>query len=182
MEICNDSEIIKYLKKINPDAKAISMNPVDAVFEENVKMNCFYCGKYGNNWRCPPNLPDIDYRQMFNEFDRGLFVILKYSFGNDMTKEDVRRESSVVLHKNLLLLEKWLLEHNHPTALSFGAGSCKLCKGGCGKDGCNNPYMARSPLEATGCNVIKTLRKYDVNINFPAKTNLLRIGLVLWQI
>lgn len=41
MEICNNSEIIKYLKKINPEARAIFMNPVDAVFEENVKMNCF---------------------------------------------------------------------------------------------------------------------------------------------
>ena len=80
-----------------------------------------------------------------------------------------------------LIGDEILLENNHSTVLSFGAGSCKLCKNGCGKDGCNNPYLARSPLEATGCNVEKTLKKYGVDITFPATNHLLLIGLVLWQ-
>ena len=42
-------------------------------------------------------------------------------------------------------------------AISFIGGSCKLCKNGCAKDKCNNPGMARIPLEATGVNVIKSL-------------------------
>jgi len=48
-----------------------------------------------------------------------------------------------------LKMEKLLWEKNNSTAISFIGGSCKLCKNGCGSDKCNNPYMARSPLEAT---------------------------------
>ena len=177
----NSCDIVTFLQRINPSARHIFMNPSDCVFEENVKMNCFYCGKYGNNWRCPPNLPDINYRKMFAEFEHGMFVILEYCFSNSTERDEARRESSVTLHKNLLSIEKFLLENDRPTVLSFGAGSCKLCKNGCGKDACNNPYLARSPLEATGCNVIKTLKKYGVNVTFPATDHLLRIGLVLWQ-
>lgn len=177
----NSDDIVKFLKEINPSARHIFMTPIDCVFEENVKMNCFYCGKYANNWKCPPNLPNIDYKKMFAEFNHGMFVILEYYFSDNAKRDEARRESSVTLHKNLLSIEKFLLENNHSTVLSFGAGSCKLCKNGCGKDGCNNPYLARSPLEATGCNVVKTLKKYGVNITFPATNHLLRIGLVLWQ-
>lgn len=173
--------LMDYIKQISPEADVIYMSPSDAVFEENVKLNCFYCGKYGNNWRCPPNLPNLDYKKMFAEFDKGIFIIYRYTFTDSISKENVRRESSVALHHTLLSVEKWLLENNHPTAISFGAGSCKLCKGGCGKDGCNNPYLARSPLEATGCNVVKTAKKYGIDIWFPSREKLMRIGLVLWQ-
>lgn len=163
------------------DVSTISINPKDLIFEENVKMNCFYCGKYGNNWRCPPNLPKIDYKEMFNEFEFGTFIITKWKIENDKIPEDIRRDSSVNLHKSLLDIEKFLWNKNKSTALSFGAGACKLCKDGCGKERCNNPYMSRSPIEATGINVVKSLKKYGFDVVFPPKEYLLRIGLVVWQ-
>ena len=144
-------------------------------------MNCFYCGRYNNNWRCPPNLPDIDYPKMMAEYDSGLFVVLRYDLTEEGEYESIRSESSVTLHKLLLSLEKWMWRHNCPTALSFIGGSCKLCKGGCGKERCNNPYMSRSPIEATGVHVIKSARKYGIDIDFPTDTKLMRIGLLLWQ-
>lgn len=49
-------------------------------FEQRVKMNCFYCGRYGNNWKCPPNLPDIDYEKMIREFDNAAFIWLRMEF------------------------------------------------------------------------------------------------------
>ena len=60
---------LKYIRQIAPSAEVVFMEPKEAVFEELVKMNCFYCGKYGRNWKCPPNIPDIDYPKMFSEFD-----------------------------------------------------------------------------------------------------------------
>lgn len=174
-------EFIEFCNKTAPEAKIVFMDPKQAVFEECVKMNCFYCGKYGRNWRCPPNLPDIDYPKMFSEYDEGLFVYYHFDLTNDAQFESIRSESSVILHKTLLQLEKWFFEHNSPTAISFGAGSCKLCKGGCGKDRCNNPYMSRSPLEATGVNVIKTAAKFGVEVKFPPDSTLMRIGLIMWQ-
>lgn len=172
---------LKFCKEIAPAAEFIFMDPKKAVFEECVKMNCFYCGKYGRNWRCPPNLPDIDYPRMFSEYDEGLFVYFTFDVTNKAQFENIRAESSITLHKVLLQLEKWLYNHNRATAISFGAGSCKLCKGGCGKDRCNNPYMSRSPLEATGVNIIKTAAQYGIKVKFPTEERLMRLGLIMWQ-
>lgn len=175
------SDLLEFVKGKNALAEIVFMNPNDLVFEENVKMNCFYCGKYGNNWRCPPNLPDINYQKMFSEYDEGIFVGLTFEIKNDKHYQEVRNDSSVVLHKTLLAVEKWMWDHNRSTAISFGAGSCKLCKGGCGKEKCNNPYMSRSPLEATGVNVVKSAQKYGIDIRFPAHERMMRVGLVVWQ-
>jgi predicted metal-binding protein len=178
----NERELmIHFMKEKCNDADGVFINPKELVFEENVKMNCYYCGKYNNNWRCPPNLPNIDYPKMMEEYTDGLFVVLKYNIASTQDYDYVRNESSVVLHRLLLTLEKWMWNHNNSNAISFGGGSCKLCKGGCGKEKCNIPYMSRSPLEATGVNVVKSARKYGINIEFPTDKQLMRIGLLLWQ-
>lgn len=151
----------------------------DLVIEERISLNCFYCGKYNNNWRCPPNLPDIDYKKVFQEYSCAALVYAKMPF-TEKTYTDVRNESSVILHKALLKIEKILWNNNFPMAASFIGGSCKLCKNGCGKDKCNNPYMSRSPIEATGVNILKSAEKYGINISFPPSDYMLRIGLILW--
>jgi len=181
MNNISKNELIAFLKESNPIAEGVFIKPNELVFEENVKMNCFYCGKYNNNWRCPPNLPNIDYQKMMNEYNMGLFVSLSYEIVNKEEYTTIRNESSVVLHKTLLALEKWMWNHNRSNAISFTGGSCKLCKSGCGKEKCNNPYMSRSPLEAIGVNVIKSAHKYGIEIKFPTDTKLMRIGLLLWQ-
>ena len=174
-------ELLKYLHTVNSDAEGILVDPKKLIFEENVKMNCFYCGRYNNNWKCPPNLPDIDYERMVAEFDVGLAVMLTFSIEHPGEYDRIRNDSSVILHRLLLDLEKWLYQHNSSNALSFIGGGCKLCKGGCGKEKCNNPYMSRSPVEATGINIIKSMRQYGISVDFPADKVLRRIGLLLWQ-
>ena len=79
----------------------------DLVFEERVKMNCYYCGRYNSNWKCPPKLPDIDYPKMFQEFDYCAVVYVKVPFDKD-TYADIRNESSLLLHKALLQLEIYM--------------------------------------------------------------------------
>lgn len=174
-------EILEYLHTVNGDAEGILIDPGKLVFEENVKMNCFYCGKYNNNWKCPPNLPDIDYKRMMKEYEVGMAVVLSFQIRQQNEYDRIRNDSSVILHKLLLDLEKWLYQHNSSNAISFIGGSCKLCKGGCGKDRCNNPYMSRSPIEATGINIVKSMKRYGVAVDFPTNQMLKRIGLLLWQ-
>lgn len=181
MRAIEREQLLAYMKEKNAAAQGIFIDPKELVFEENVKMNCFYCGKYNNNWRCPPNLPDIDYPKMMSEFDAGMFVALTYDIDSQEDYNSIRTESSVTLHKLLLSLEKWMWNYNSSNAISFTAGSCKLCKGGCGKDRCNNPYMSRSPIEATGINVVKSAKKYGVDVRFPTNDKMMRIGLLLWQ-
>lgn len=148
-------------------------------FEERVKFNCYYCGKYNNSWKCPPKLPEIDYKKMFSEYENMAFVYSRYYFDDD-NYDAVRAESTNHLHRTLLKMEKCLWDNNRSMAISFIGGSCKLCKNGCGKDKCNNPYMARSPLEATGINIVKTAAKYGIEINFPPQKFIMRLGMLLW--
>lgn len=151
----------------------------DIFFEEKVKMNCFYCGKYNGNWKCPPNLPLIDYKKMVNEYTNIALIYVKVPMHSKLIK-DPRSESSLMLHKILLKAEKILWERNYPMAISFIGGSCKLCKNGCGAEHCNNPYMARTPVEATGINIVATAGKYGIDITFPPKEYMMRIGMLLW--
>ncbi|MCI8455432.1 MAG: DUF2284 domain-containing protein [Lachnospiraceae bacterium] len=170
----------QYIQENFQDFHFMFIRPSDLIFEENVRMNCFYCGKYGTNWRCPPHLPVLDYKKMMSEYPEGLFLWIKLKF-NESNYQEIRAESSTMLHKALLDLEKQLWNLDSSTALSFIGGSCKLCKNGCGKEKCNNPYFSRSPLEATGCNIVKSAAKYGLDIHFPPSEGILRLGLLLWQ-
>ena len=57
------NEMICQIQETYPLIQGQVINPKKIVFEERVKMNCFYCGRYGNNWRCPPHIPDVDYKK-----------------------------------------------------------------------------------------------------------------------
>ena len=157
----------------------LEVNPRTFVFEERVKLNCFYCGRYSMNWRCPPRIPTIDYKKVISEFKVGAFVYDNFPF-SETTYADVRIASSIMVHSALLEAEKYLLSVGNSMYISFIGGSCKLCKNGCGKEKCNNPYFARIPLEATGINVVKSALRYKISITFPVENHITRIGLVLW--
>ena len=172
-------DLLEDLRMKYPEINGVWIDQSDIVFEERIKMNCYYCGKYNVSWKCPPKLPDIDYCKMFAEFDNAALIYLRLLFTEE-TFNDVRVDSSVLLHKALLDMERFLWNHGNPTAISFIGGSCKLCKNGCGKEHCNDPYRARSPIEATGVNVLKIVEKYGIDISFPPKDYLTRIGLLLW--
>lgn len=162
-----------------PSLKGTEINSCDLIFEDRVKLTCFYCGRYKSNWRCPPNMPKVDYKAVFAEYDHAAFVWVDLPCTPD-TYSNVRSQSSIMLHKALLAMENQLYELGNPLHISFIGGSCKLCKNGCGKERCNNPYEARTPLEATGVNVIKSAAKYGINISFPATDHMMRVGLLLW--
>lgn len=166
--------------KKHPAIVLFPANPSGFYFEERVRMNCFYCKNYNLNWKCPPRIPALDYPKIFQEFTNGVFVKIELPFTPD-TFSDIRTRTTNELHQALLDLEHILWEHDCPMALSFLGGSCKLCKGGCSSERCNNPYLARVPLEATGVNVLKTVEEQTgIHLTFPPKDTLTRIGLLLW--
>lgn len=173
-------EILEVIQKKYPYIQGMMIEPSDLVFEERVRMSCFNCGKYNSNWKCPGNMPkDIDYKKMVNEFDKGALIYLKMPL-EGTNYNDVRASSSIMLHKAILEIEKILWQRDTALVVSFIGGSCKLCKNGCGAERCNNPYNSRSPLEAIGVNVKKSVEKYGIDVTFPPKDYMLRIGLVLW--
>lgn len=155
------------------------MSPQDLVFEERVKLNCFYCKNYNVSWKCPPKIPALDYQKIVSEYEHGVFARLELPFTEENFSE-IRTRSTNDLHRALLKLERFMWDHNFPMALSFIGGSCKLCKNGCGKERCNNPYLARMSMEAAGINVVKSTEKYGIPVVFPPNGTLVRIGMLLW--
>lgn len=150
------------------------------VFEEKVKLLCFHCARYNNSWTCPPKIPDVDYQKIFLSYNNALLVYYSNNKIQEQDFDSIRHESTNILHKQLLDMEKICWDHNIPTAISFIGGSCKLCKNGCDKDKCRMPYLSRIPLEATGVNVVESLKKIGINIVFPPKKCLGRYGVLLF--
>lgn len=174
-----DSSTLSRVIESDGTVRLYDMSPEDLVFEERVKLNCFYCKKYGAHWKCPPRIPELDYPKMIREYDHGVFAKIELPYTEaDFT--DVRVRSTNDLHRALLKLEGYLWEHNFPMALSFIGGSCKLCKNGCGKERCNNPYQARISMEGVGINVVKSVEKYGISVTFPPQGTLVRVGMLLW--
>ncbi len=173
------SEIRSCLTLQYPNMELVEIDKTTFVFEERVKQKCFHCKNYGYKWTCPPRLPQVDYPMMFQEYDHAAVLIYKAPIC-DSNFEEERFKSTNQLHKALLYLEKVLYENNSPMALSFIGGSCKLCKNGCNKEKCVNPYLSRIPWEATGCNVVKTLKKNGIEVAFPLTDYIYRYGLFLW--
>ncbi len=173
------NDMISWVNENGFKIKGIEIDPEKLVFEERVKMNCFYCAKYNVSWKCPPKIPELDYSRMLSEFERAAFLYVQMDM-QDEEFEIVRKNSSLHLHQAMLSCEKWLYQHNNSTALSFIGGSCKLCKNGCTPGRCANPYQARIPLEALGINVVKSAEQYGIEIIFPPREYMIRIGLLLW--
>ena len=160
---------------------AIVISPKDdLIFDDKVKLLCFNCKHYGTKHSCPSKIPDIDYEKAIRSFDKGIILIYKVDFKDKGEFDKVRVSSTNNLHKILLDLENISFHDGNHFSTSFIGGSCKLCPEGCAEK-CRNPALTRIPLEATGVNVVESLKKFGVHLSFPVKdyNTLSRVGLFL---
>lgn len=159
--------------------KKVSVKEIE--LEERVRLQCFHCEKYNKKWTCPPKINQFDFRKLYGEYENAMVVYCEIPFEGKDEYDKVRNDSTNLVHRTLLELEKLLYENNESLAVSFIGGSCKLCKNGCDEKACRLPHMARIPLEATGVNVIKFIkRELDIEITFPLDKYMYRFGLILW--
>ncbi len=172
-------KLIELIKSKSPYLDARPIEHSELVFEERVLLNCFHCLRFRVNWTCPPNIPDIDYRKVISEYENVLLAYCKVPF-TEKNMDIIRRDSTNLLHRALLEAERFLWENNYPLAFCFIGGSCKLCAQGCDPKVCRQPTLARIPIEATGINVVKSVESEDLNIVFPPKDYLYRVGFLLW--
>lgn len=175
-----EDKIIEYLKDKSPYLYAKSVSVEGIEMEERVRLQCFHCEKYNHKWTCPPKINQFDFKKLFSEYENAMVVYCEIPFEGEDEYQKVRNESTNLVHRSLLGIEKLLYENNESLAVSFIGGSCKLCKT-CADDGCRFPHMSRIPLEATGVNVIKFIkRELDMDIVFPLDKYMYRFGLILW--
>lgn len=175
------NKLIEFAKNKSEYLYAEKVSLENIIIEERVKLQCFHCEKYNVKWTCPPKIDKFDFPKLFEEYSNAMIVYCKIPYSNDIEYTKVRNDSTNLLHRTLLGMEKLLYENNESLSISFIGGSCKLCENGCSSEKCRLPHMARIPLEATGVNVIKLIKStLDMDIVFPLDKHMYRFGLILW--
>lgn len=79
----NTAEIIDVLKKEiakSPYIECYPLDKKDLVFEERVKLNCFYCSRYNTKWTCPPKMPELDFKKIMMEYENLLVLVYRRKF------------------------------------------------------------------------------------------------------
>lgn len=69
-------DMLNYTRNKGFDIQGKIVDSKKLIFEERVKMNCFYCGRYNVNWKCPPKLPQLMERKCF----QNLIIQLLYGW------------------------------------------------------------------------------------------------------
>lgn len=156
--------------------KVFNILPSDLIFDERAIYQCMNCKNYGHKRTCPPFVNRFDYQKMILKYKKGLMVLVKFDSSIDFEK--ARTESTNKLHRILLKLEKDGFNQDNHFTTSFIGGSCKLCKEGCA-DVCRNPQHSRVPLESTGVDVVETMKKFGIELKFPATDTIYRVGLLV---
>lgn len=156
--------------------KVFNILPTDLIFDDRAIFQCINCKNYGHKRTCPPFKHNFNYQDMILKYKKGLVVLVKFDSSVDFEK--ARTYSTNNLHRILLKLEKDGFNQDNHFTTSFIGGSCKLCKEGCAEV-CRQPQHSRIPLEATGVDVVETLKKFGVFLKFPATDVIYRVGLLV---
>lgn len=159
--------------------KKIRINPKeDLIFDLKVTEACKSCKRYGTKATCSPYVGNIGYyRELLPSYKYGIIYYEKFD-SNQKEWESIGKESSLVMHKQLLKKRDELFFKGHFFVTIFGSGSCKLCEK-CSFP-CRFPSKSIVPLEATGVNVVEIMKKFDIDIKFPVTKTIYRIGAIFY--
>jgi len=171
-----DTSDLKSLAKEYGAEEVYIILPSNIIFDERALLQCSNCKNYTNKRTCPPNLMDLNYKEMISKYRKGLLVLVKFDSAQNFEK--ARYDSTNKLHSILLKLEKDAFNQDNHFTTSFIGGSCKLCPGECAPI-CRNPQRSRIPLEGIGVDVVETLKQFGVILKFPVVDCIYRVGLLL---
>lgn len=159
--------------------RQIEINPEkDLIFDLKVREMCKSCKRYGKKATCPPHIESVGYySDLLPKYSCG---ILYYEiFPVDDDADEVGKKSSLKIYKEVTTERSSLFADGHYLMIGLGAGSCKLCDS-CSFP-CHLPGQALIPLEATGIDAIKMMKKFGIEVKFPVKDSIYRIGMLLYD-
>ena len=187
-----DKDNISVLLKAALDAgagEALYIDAKDVIVDDRVRLKCFapLCRHYGD-LVCPPNVPTPDeFRKYLSLYKFAILLSTEYNdppkpaslMDSEEVSDEIRKKSTD-LSDILLSLESASLKMGYRFAAGFTGGSCHYCDG-CVKTGgeCKTPYKARPSMEAVGIDVVGTLQKIDVTLDFPVSNKVKWWGLLL---
>lgn len=159
--------------------KTIKINPKKLIFDSKATLACKSCKHYGFKATCPPYVESLEYfKKVLTTYNYGISYIEEFEVNQEMW-EETGKISSLSIYAALLKKREELFGTGHYFCTMLGAGSCKLCKS-CTFP-CKHPEKSIIPLEGTGVDVVATLQKYNIKIEFPIKDTFYRIGMILWD-
>lgn len=134
------------------DAKIIDTS--DIVTGEWVRLKCQYgCKNYNTRLTCPPYSPTPSQMQkILDEYSTALLIC-------DLVDHRTPHISYV--------LEKEISLWDYYKAYGMANGRCTLCKNKCHIEACVHPEEARPSIEASGIDVVGTVRNcgFDLQVN-----------------
>jgi predicted metal-binding protein len=143
------------------------IDPKSIVVGHWPRYKCQYgCPSYGRSLCCPPFAPSPDTtRRIIADYSLG--ILARFGRGVHVTQAMVEIERQIFLR-------------NYYKAISFGAGSCRLCKE-CALSVCNMPKLARPSMEACGIDVYATVTNngFPIHVLASKDGNMNCYGLVL---
>ena len=164
----------------------IEITKKDIVFDPKVQTYCnkphFKCPNYGHSWACPPKAPYLE--EKIKQFERFFLIYIKHNIDKEKKKdfrqyefmrENIEEEISNFIQNNTI-------EYNAIQIL--WDGHCRICE----KEGkrctideqipCRYPDEIRYSMEAIGINVTETVRKIELEIEWPPTNYIFRFGLI----
>jgi len=149
-------------------------------FDLKVVEQCKSCKRYGQKATCPPYVSSMEYYQkLLPTYTHGRLLIKKYECKDHSQWKEIGKKSSVEMTKYLQEQREVKQKEGVYFVVAFGAGSCKLCTT-CTIP-CIHPSQSLVPIEATGINVFKLVKKVTgIELSFPVKECFYRVGMLLW--
>ncbi|HHV27594.1 MAG TPA: DUF2284 domain-containing protein [Tissierellia bacterium] len=145
--------------------------PSEIIVDEKVRQYCKdnRCGEYNRNFTCPPDVGKIDdFKNRLKEFNSCIIVLTRHKIINKEDREEYFKPAKN-LHKILLDIEKKGKELGFEKSIALIAGNCKICtpcKKMIGYKECPYPELSRPSSESLGIDVIKTVAKKGLEIEF----------------
>lgn len=164
--------------------KKIKINPkiLKNFFDLSVIQACSTCKRFNVKSKCPPLIPDIYYyKKLLPSYNKGVIILMKFPIENHLNWKEIGNKSSLVMHKYLLKYRQILINNGKIFNIALTGGSCKLCEK-CSIP-CRFPEKSLVAIEGTGINVVKLMKKFNINIKFPVDKQeyFYRIGMVLFN-
>lgn len=152
----------------------------ELIFDLKVCEACKSCKRYGLTGCCPPTIGNYEYyKKLLKRYTYGKVFLEKFIIEDPAKYIEIGRQSSLDLHKVLLEEKQKLFDTGHYFNIILGGGSCKYCKE-CSVP-CKMPQNRAIPIEATGINVVATLAKMGLWLEFPVKKVFYRCGVILYD-
>jgi predicted metal-binding protein len=161
----------------------IEISKENIIFDPKVRTYCynpnFKCPNYGNSWACPPKAPYLEKQIIL--YTRFFLIYIKQDI--DMNKKEVFESMRDRLEEEIT---NFIKEHsrNYKQVQILWDGYCRLCE----KEGkkctiksklpCRYPDEIRYSMEAIGINVTETVRRVELDIEWPPKNHIYRVGLI----